>query len=186
VLATQNPIEQEGTYPLPEAQLDRFMMKIKVGYPSEIEEIDIVKRVTTDYAGKTDRILSSEQIEQMQTIVRRVPVGDHVYTFATRLVRMTRPSQLKNDSCDGMVKWGAGPRASIFLVLAAKAKAILQGRYHATTRDVLEMAPAVLRHRMIPTFNAEAAGQTSDDIINRMVEAVKLQASRGSKRLTGG
>jgi len=185
VLATQNPIEQEGTYPLPEAQLDRFMMKIKVGYPSEAEEVDIVKRITTDYEGKTDRILSGEEIEQMQAVVRKVPVGEHVYTFATRLVRATRPKPLEGNSRDGMVKWGAGPRASIFLVLAAKARAILQGRYHATTTDVLVMAPSVLRHRVIPTFNAEAAGKTADDIINHMVEAVRLQSLQRAKRSTG-
>ena len=171
VLATQNPIEQEGTYPLPEAQLDRFMLKIKVDYPSEEEEIDIVKRVTTDYSFEAGEILSGEDIEQMQSIVRKVPVGDHVYQYATRLARRTRPNQDHEPAfINEMVSWGAGPRASIFLLLAAKARAILRGRYHATTEDIAAMALPALRHRVIPTFNAEAAGQSSDDIIVRLLQ----------------
>jgi len=171
VLATQNPIEQEGTYPLPEAQLDRFMMKVKVDYPSEENEIHIVKRVTTDYAFETSEILSGDDIERMQAIVRKVPVGEHVYRYAIRLARRTRPNQNHEPAfINEMVSWGAGPRASIFLLLAAKARAILRGRYHATTEDVAAMALPTLRHRVIATFNAEAAGQTTDDIIVRLLQ----------------
>jgi MoxR-like ATPase len=173
VLATQNPIEQEGTYPLPEAQLDRFMMKIEVNYPSEAEEIAIAKRVTTDYHFDTSVVLTGEMIERMQSVVRQVPVADHVYEFAIRLARRTRPHQNGDASfIDEMVNWGAGPRASIYLLLAAKARATLRGRYHATTEDVAAMALPVLRHRVIPTFNAEAAGHTSDDIISRLVHSL--------------
>jgi len=173
VLATQNPIEQEGTYPLPEAQLDRFMLKIKVNYPTEAQEIDIVKRVTTDYSFQTQEVLSGEAIEQMQSIVRKVPVSDHVYRVAIRLVRMTRPGQDHQAGfVNEMVSWGAGPRASIYLLLAAKARAILRGRYHATTEDLSAMALPVLRHRVIPTFNAEAAGKTSDDLIKQLIRTM--------------
>ncbi len=179
VLATQNPIEQEGTYPLPEAQLDRFMFKVHVAYPRTVkDEIDIVKRVTTEYATEPKAILSGEAIERMQAIVRKVPVADHVYEFAANLARATRPG---HDHCPKfireMVSWGAGPRASIFLLLAAKARAILQGRYHATTEDVTAMALPVLRHRVIPTFNAEAAGETTDDIVNRLLPVAQATAS---------
>ena len=174
VLATQNPIEQEGTYPLPEAQLDRFMMKVKVDYPVEVDEIAIVKRATTEYAFETREVLTGDEIERMQQIVRKVPVADHVYQFAVRVARLTRPRQRKHASfIDEMVSWGAGPRASIFLLLAAKARAVLQGRYHATTDDVEAMALPVLRHRVIPTFNAEAAGRTTDDIVRGVIRAMR-------------
>jgi MoxR-like ATPase len=170
VLATQNPIEQEGTYPLPEAQLDRFMMKVQVDYPMEEQEIEIAKRVTTDYSFEVSEVLTAESIQAMQGIVRKVPVGDHVYTYAIQLARRTRPGN--GDSyIDEMVSWGAGPRASIYLLLAAKARAILKGRHHVTTGDVAAMARPVLRHRVIPTFNAEAAGLTSDDIVSQLLEA---------------
>jgi len=173
VLATQNPIEQEGTYPLPEAQLDRFMMKIKVDYPSEPEEIDIVKRETTNYAFQVEQTMTGEAIEQMQAIVRKVPVADHVYAFAVRLARMTRPGQDHNPKfVNEAVNWGAGPRASISLLMAAKARAILKGHYHATTDDLAAAALPVLRHRIIPSFRAEAAGQTTDDIIRELLKSV--------------
>jgi MoxR-like ATPase len=171
VLATQNPIEQEGTYPLPEAQLDRFMFKIKVDYPNEAEEIDIVKRVTTQYEFHAQTILTGQQIEAMQNVVRTVPVADHVYELAVRLARATRPiRQEKACFVDEMVSWGAGPRASIYLILAAKARAILHGRHHTTSEDVIAMSLPVLRHRVIPTFDAEAAGQTPDDIVLRLLQ----------------
>jgi MoxR-like ATPase len=172
VLATQNPIEQEGTYPLPEAQLDRFMMKIKVDYPSKEHEIDIVKRVTTDYAYEIGKVLSGEEIERMQRVVRKIPVADHAYEFAVDLVRRTRPEKEKAEPfINKMVSWGAGPRASIYLLLAAKARAILHGRYHVTREDIIEMALPVLRHRVITTFNAEAAGHTSDDVIRQLLKS---------------
>jgi MoxR-like ATPase len=171
VLATQNPIEQEGTYPLPEAQLDRFMMKIRVNYPSAREEMEITKRVTTDYQSETEKVLDGEVIERMQKIVRKVPVADHVYEFAVQLARTSRPGQEKNNGfVDEMISWGAGPRASINLLLTAKARAILQGRFHATTEDVAAVALPVLRHRIIPTFSAEAAGRSSDEIIRELLK----------------
>jgi MoxR-like ATPase len=171
VLATQNPIEQEGTYPLPEAQLDRFMMKIKVGYPTMDQEIAIAKRATTEYAFESQKVLSGEDLERMQGLVRRVPVADHVYEFAARLARMTRPGEPDQPAfIREMVSWGAGPRATIFLLLTAKARAVLHGRYHATTEDVVTMALPVLRHRVIPTFNAEAAGHNSDDLIRQLLK----------------
>ncbi len=181
VLATQNPIEQEGTYPLPEAQLDRFMLKIRVDYPSEANEIDIVKRVTTDYEFEVRKVLAGEAIEQMQSIVRKVPVSDHVYQTAVRLVRRTRPGMSQEPSfVDDMVSWGAGPRASIYLILAAKARAILHGRFHATTEDLAAMALPVLRHRVIPTFNAEAAGKTSDDLVRQLLRVLVGDSRRAS------
>jgi len=170
VLATQNPIEQEGTYPLPEAQLDRFMLKIQVDYPTRDQEITITKRGSTAYHYETGHVLNAEQILAMQELVRRLPVGDHVYAFAVDLVRRSRPTRPSNgDFINEMVTWGAGPRACIFLVLAAKARAILQGRYHATTEDIAAMALPVLRHRLIPSFHAEAAGQNSDYIIQQLI-----------------
>jgi MoxR-like ATPase len=170
VLATQNPIEQEGTYPLPEAQLDRFMLKIQVDYPSREQEITVTKRGSTAYHYETGHLLTVEEILAMQELVRRLPVGDHVYEFAVDLVRRSRPNRLSNgDFISQMVTWGAGPRACIFLVLAAKARAILQGRYHATTEDIAAMALPVLRHRLIPSFHAEAAGQSSDYIIRQLI-----------------
>ena len=176
VLATQNPIEQEGTYPLPEAQLDRFMLKIMVDYPTRDQEIAITKRASTAYSFETGPVLTVEDILAMQELVRKMPVGDHVYEFAVDLVRKSRPARVKNEDFIGqMVTWGAGPRASIFLLLAAKARAILHGRYHTTTSDVTAMALPVLRHRLIPSFNAEAAGQTSDAIIRRLIEESAAQ-----------
>jgi len=173
VLATQNPIEQEGTYPLPEAQLDRFMLKIQVEYPSREQEITITKRGSTAYHYETGHVLTVEEILTMQDLVRRLPVGDHVYAFAVDLVRRSRPSRPSNgDFICQMVTWGAGPRACIFLVLAAKARAILYGRYHATTMDVRAVALPVLRHRVITTFNAEAAGVKSDQIVQMLLDAV--------------
>jgi MoxR-like ATPase len=171
VLATQNPIEHEGTYPLPEAQLDRFMLKVLVDYPTRDQELAVTKRASTAYSYQISRVLTVEQILAMQTLVRKIPVGDHVYAFAVDLVRRSRPARIKNGDFIGqMVSWGAGPRASIFLILAAKARAVLHGRYHATTEDVAAMALPVLRHRLVASFNAEAAGQTPDQIIRRLLD----------------
>jgi len=178
VLATQNPIEQEGTYPLPEAQLDRFMLKILVDYPTRDQEIAITKRASTAYDFETGPVLTVEDILAMQDLVRKMPVGDHVYEFAVDLVRRSRPARGNSEDFIGqMVSWGAGPRASICLLLAAKARAILHGRYHTTTSDVTTMALPVFRHRLVPSFNAEAAGQTSDAIIRRLLEESAAQTS---------
>jgi MoxR-like ATPase len=170
VLATQNPIEQEGTYPLPEAQLDRFMLKILVDYPSREQEIAITKRTTTAYSFEVGKVLDAQDILKMQELVRKLPTGDHVYEYAVDLVRRTRPVGEKDGFLGQMVTWGAGPRASIYLLLAAKARAILHGRYHATTEDVAAVARPVLRHRILPSFNAEAAGHTADNIIQRLLD----------------
>ena len=174
VLATQNPIEQEGTYPLPEAQLDRFMFNIVVDYPSAEEELAIIKQVTGTYEADLKARLTGEDIVRLQRIVRRVPVADHVFQYARDLSRATRPGLTDApDFVNELVNWGAGPRAGIYMILAAKARAVLHGRYHATTEDVYEVALPVLRHRVITTFNAEAAGITSDEVVTRLLAEVK-------------
>jgi MoxR-like ATPase len=174
VLATQNPIEQEGTYPLPEAQLDRFMFNIVVDYPTPEEEIAIMKQVTGTYEASLQVALTGADIQRLQSIVRRVPVADHVFKYARDIARASRPaSNEAPDFVNELVNWGAGPRASIYLILAAKARAILHGRFHATTEDVREIALPVLRHRIITTFNAEAAGITSDEIVLRLLSEIR-------------
>ena len=181
VLATQNPIEQEGTYTLPEAQLDRFMLKIEVDYPSRPNEIEIVKRATTNYAFKPETIIQTDQILTMQQLVRKVPVADHVYEFAVDLARYTRPvAGNGNAYIKDMVNWGAGPRASICLILAAKARAILHGRYHTTTDDVSAMALPVLRHRIVPTFNAEASGKDENAIVLQVLQDIKRATKKAA------
>ena len=174
VLATQNPIEQEGTYPLPEAQLDRFMFNIVVDYPSREEEMQIIRQVTTHREVKLDTVLNAEQVLDLQQAIARVPVADHVIAFANDLARATRPnSEDAPDFVKEMVSWGAGPRAGIYLVTAAKARAVLHGRYHATTADVAAVALPVLRHRVITTFNAEAAGVTSDSVVKMLLDKMR-------------
>ena len=171
VLATQNPIEQEGTYPLPEAQLDRFLFNIVVDYPNAEEEREIIRRVTSPSSATVSPLMTGPEIIELQNIVKRVPVGDHVIDFAAKLARATRPgSSEAPDFVKEMVGWGAGPRAGISLISAAKAHAVLRGRVHATTVDVAAVALPVLRHRVLTTFNAEAAGVKSDDIIKRLIE----------------
>ncbi len=173
VLATQNPIEQEGTYPLPEAQLDRFMFHIWVDYPSESEELEIVKRTTADVELQITSSLSAEQIVELSKIVRRVPIADHVARFALQLARLTRgrdpdtPQFIRD-----YVMWGAGPRASQYMVLGAKARAVLQGRAFASADDIRAVAAPVLRHRIKRNFNADAEGVTSDEIVKRLLEIV--------------
>jgi len=178
VLATQNPIEQEGTYPLPEAQLDRFLFNIIVDYPSPSEETDIMKRETGTYAANLEVALTGDEILHLQDVVRRVPVAEHVFQYARDLVRASRPGQKEAlDFVGELVSWGAGPRASIYLILAAKARAVLHGRYHATTEDVRALALPVLRHRVLTTFNAEAAGIGAEEIILRLLEEVRPSGS---------
>ncbi|WP_415835127.1 AAA family ATPase, partial [Corallococcus soli] len=174
VFATQNPIEQEGTYPLPEAQLDRFMFLVDVGYPSAEEEVQIVKSTTAGAPPKLEKILSPERILALQELVRRVPVPDHVVRYAVELVRHTRPKEAgAPDFVAKNVSWGAGPRASQYLVLAAKARAILNGRFVATVEDVRALARPVLRHRVLPNFTAESEGITSVKLIDQLLTVVK-------------
>ncbi|MGA2256967.1 MAG: MoxR family ATPase [Thermoguttaceae bacterium] len=170
VLATQNPIEHEGTYPLPEAQLDRFMFHILVDYPSEDEEFRIVRQTTADVEARVAPTLSGAEILALQKIVRRVPVADHVIRYALDLVRRTRASAADApDFIRSYVQWGAGPRASQYLILGAKARAVLQGRYHASCEDVRAVACPVLRHRILTNFNAEAEGIKTDEIVRRLI-----------------
>jgi MoxR-like ATPase len=175
VLATQNPIEQEGTYPLPEAQPDRFMFNIIVGYPDRAEELDIMKRTTGAARHELRHLLSAEQILRLQEVVRQVVVADHVFEYAADLVRATRPREPGVPKfIPELISWGAGPRASQYLILGGKARAILHGRLHVTTDDIKAVAYPVLRHRLVTTFNADAEGVTTDDIIRRLIKAVPL------------
>ena len=173
VLATQNPIEQEGTYPLPEAQLDRFMFKILVDYPTEEEEFRIVKMTTASEEVNLKRTLTAHEVIELQNIVRRVPCADQVIRYAMRLVRATRVDKGDVDTfVKDYVAWGAGPRASQNLVLAGKARALLKGRFHVSTDDIRAVAYPVLRHRVLLSFNAEAEGITSDAIVRRLIESL--------------
>lgn len=173
VLATQNPIEQEGTYPLPEAQQDRFMFNVLVDYPEEDEELRIVEMTTAAYQPKLERVLSANDIMEMQDIVRKVPVAEYVIRYAMKFTRLTRKD--KGDVPDfirNYVTWGAGPRATQYLVLGAKARAVLHGRYYVSCEDIREVALPVLRHRIITNFNAEAEGIKPDDIIRRLADMI--------------
>lgn len=172
VLATQNPIEQEGTYPLPEAQQDRFMFKIYVQYPSFDEEFEVARRTTGTGVADVQPILSGEDIIALQDLVRQVPVSDHVVRFALSLVRQTRVgSEGVPDFVDELVGWGAGPRAVQYLILGGKARALLEGRFHVQVEDIAALAPPVLRHRMVVNFAAESDGVSSDDVIQRILAA---------------
>lgn len=173
VLATQNPIEQEGTYPLPEAQLDRFMFHIGVDYPTYEEEIDIVLNSTSAYTPQLQRVLHADNILKLQELVRRVPATPSVAGYAVRLAQSSRPNLAEApDFIKEWVNWGAGPRASQYLILGAKARAIMHGRFAASVEDVRALAPSVLRHRILTNFNAEAEGVTSLAIIERLLETV--------------
>jgi MoxR-like ATPase len=175
VLATQNPIEQEGTYPLPEAQLDRFMFNIMVDYPSKSEEQQIVKATTAINDVQIKKILSSEEIINFQKLIRRVPVSDHLIEYAVNIVRATRPNEENAfDFIKNWVNWGAGPRASQYLILAAKTKAVLEGRPTPGPEDVRFAAYPVLRHRIVTSFNAEADGIDIMEIIKQILDSVKL------------
>jgi MoxR-like ATPase len=178
VLATQNPIEQEGTYPLPEAQLDRFMFNIHVDYPSFEEEAKIVEETTSAYEADLTRVLDAAEIIRLQKLVRRVPVSEDVVNYAVRLVRSTRPRAPEAPKfVKDWVSWGAGPRASQFLVLGAKTRAVLDGRYTPTTEDVRSVARAALRHRIVTNFNAEADGIDRVDIVDRLTAEIVPQVA---------
>ena len=170
VLATQNPIEQEGTYPLPEAQQDRFMFKVFVRYPSFDEEFEVARRTTTTLVDTIEPVLTAEEIIDLQRLVRQVPVGDHVIRYALLVVRQTR---VRESGVPGFVEeqinWGAGPRAVQFLILGAKARALLQGRTHVTCEDIQALAKPVLRHRLVLNFTAESEGITPDDVVDRIL-----------------
>ena len=173
VLATQNPLEQEGTYPLPEAQLDRFLLYIKVDYPSGAEEWEIARRVTTGQLGEIQPVLSGDEILEMQKLVTRVPVSDQVLGYAWALVRATRPGTKEApEFVNKWVSWGAGPRGVLTLVTCAKARAILYGRYHATVADVQAVAKPALRHRIAGNYAAQANGLNSEKLIDMLFEAV--------------
>ncbi len=171
VLATQNPIEQEGTYFLPEAQLDRFFFNIYIDYPAINEEKEIVKKTTIGEEEKVEKVLSSDEILKLQDIVRQVPVSDEVIDYAVRLAGQSRPGN-GDKYIDEYVAWGAGPRASQYLILGSKARAILRGNYNVSVNDVKFLAGPVLRHRIIPNFNAEAEGIDSQKIISHLLESV--------------
>ena len=174
MLATQNPIEQEGTYPLPEAQLDRFMFMVKVGYPSADEEREILKRTTGGAMAELNPVLRADELRELQAAVREVPVADAVYDFVLALTRGTRVrSGAPLGFIQEWVTWGAGPRASQCLVLGAKAHAALQGRAHVSTEDVRAVAHPVMRHRIIPNFTAQAEGIDSDAIIDRLLNELR-------------
>jgi MoxR-like ATPase len=173
VFATQNPIEQEGTYPLPEAQLDRFMFQIDVGYPSEAEEVRIVNQMTSAYRPTLRKVLSPERIMDLQDLVLRVPVAPHVVEHAVAICRATRPDENAPPEIRRYVSFGAGPRASQNLILAAKARAILSGRYAAALEDVRALAMPILVHRLLPNFHAEADGVTARSLIVKLLETVR-------------
>ncbi len=173
VLATQNPIEQEGTYPLPEAQLDRFMFMVNIDYPQRDEERLIVKHTTRAQTGEPRQVLSAEEIVKLQQIVRKIPVSDHVVDYAVNLVRATRPGEEGAPPFIGdWLTWGAGPRAAQYLVLGAKAHAILKGRFSVSCDDVRAVALPVLRHRIFTNFNADAENIKPEDVIRRLMETI--------------
>jgi MoxR-like ATPase len=173
VLATQNPIEQEGTYPLPEAQLDRFMFEIVVDYPTEDEEFDILRLTTAPFGAELSSVLSGEDILALQNLVLKVPIADHVIRYAMQLARMTRVGEADvPDFISRYVRWGAGPRAGQYMILGGKARAVLNGRYYVSTDDIRHVAHPVLRHRIITNFNAEAEGVTTDKLIDDLVETL--------------
>ena len=171
MLATQNPVEQEGTYPLPEAQKDRFMFHVRVDYPSRDEEREIIKRTTSAYSADIDPVVTGEEVVAIQKIVRKVPVPDHVTDFVLDLVRRARPTDADAPAfTKELIAWGPGPRACQQLVVGGKVRAVLRGRFHVTVEDIEALAYPVLRHRIVPTFNAEAEGIKVDEIIRRVLK----------------
>jgi MoxR-like ATPase len=184
VLATQNPIEQEGTYPLPEAQLDRFMFNIVVKYPTAAEELRILKQTTGGDEPELKHALTGEQILALQEVVRKVPVAEHVFVYARDLVRATRPDEGEVPKfVKQYISWGAGPRAGQYLILGAKARAILEGRFHVSTEDIQAVAHPVLRHRIVTTFQANSEGVTADNVISQLIEAVPVELHEKGKKL---
>ena len=171
VLATQNPIEQEGTYPLPEAQLDRFLMQIAIGYPTREEELRIVQETTGSKDTELKKILSAKEVRELQEIVRKVPVPDSALQTAVTLARNSRPLNGAPEFVSRWVAWGAGPRASQALIVAAKSRALLQGRFAVSEEDVLAVAKPILRHRLVLNFHAEAEGVRTDDLIDKLLAA---------------
>ncbi len=177
VLATQNPIEQEGTYPLPEAQLDRFIFELWIDYPNQAEEEQIVRTTTSGDKAEVANVINAQQIVALQELVRRVPVADHCIRYAVELVRASRPRDGKaHDYVREMVNWGAGPRASQYLVLAAKARAIIDGRHSVAIDDIKAVALPVMRHRIVVNFHAEAQNVSATSLINRLLDDIAPQA----------
>ena len=175
VFATQNPIEQEGTYPLPEAQLDRFMFHLNINYPSIEEEVSIVNRTTVSNKNDVNKVLSKNSIVSFQDLTLRVPISENVVTYAVKLASSTRPNEENSDSyVKQWVEWGAGPRASQYLALGAKAKALLDGRPTPSIEDIQSIAPDILRHRVLPNFNAEAEGIKVDDIVGHLIKNTEV------------
>ena len=173
VLATQNPVEQEGTYPLPEAQLDRFMFMVNIGYPSQAEERAIVRRTTMDIGDEPHPVMTAADITQVQKVLRKLPVSDHVVDYAVALARATRPKEESTPRfINDLLTWGAGPRAAQYLVLGAKANALLHGRLNVSCDDVQKVAKPVLRHRIFTNFNADAEGMSPDAIIDRLLHEI--------------
>ncbi len=173
VLSTQNPIEQEGTYPLPEAQLDRFMFNLWLDYPTLEEEIDIVRSTTAEYKPKIEKVLDGKKIIEYQELIRRVPVADNVIKYAVKLVRATRPVESEVEYVRDYLSYGAGPRASQYLILGAKSRAALQGRFSPEIDDIKAVALSVLRHRIVTNFSAEAENISTNDIIQKLIDSVK-------------
>jgi MoxR-like ATPase len=183
VLATQNPIEQEGTYPLPEAQLDRFLFNIMVKYPSRAEELDIMRSVTTDDEPELKEVVDAASILEFQHVVRRIPVSEHVFEYAASLVRSTRPDEPDApEFVKKLMAWGAGPRASLNLIVAGKARAALRGRCHVAIEDIRELCLPILRHRIIPNFAARSEGETPDTLIAKLLEEVPADEKLLKKR----
>lgn len=178
VLATQNPVEQSGTYPLPEAQLDRFLMFIQVGYPSESEEREILRRTTGTTSVTLQALMNADEIVELQQLVREVEISDSLLNYVTRLVRQTRPDETNLDTVKKYTRWGAGPRAGQALILCAKSRALLSGRYSVTLDDIAFVAPAVLRHRVLTNFQAEADGFTNDKLVAHLLIEVDKPVSK--------
>jgi MoxR-like ATPase len=177
ILATQNPIEQAGTYPLPEAQLDRFLLYIKIFYPSEQEEFEVLSNTTGSRRANVNPIIGQQEIVALQGLVREVTVSDDLIRYVTRLVRSTRPGETSLDYVKEWVRWGAGPRAGQALILTAKARALIKGRFAVTMEDLQTMALPVLRHRVLVNFKAEADGITPDDVVREMLRLTERPKS---------
>ncbi len=186
VLATQNPIEQEGTYPLPEAQLDRFMFNVVVSYPNAAEELRILKQTTGGENPQLTPALNARQILALQEVVRKVPVAEHVFIYARDLVRATRPNEPDApDFIKKYISWGAGPRAGQYLILGAKARAILEGRFHVSPDDIKAVAHPVLRHRIVTTFQAHSEGVSADRVIDMLLEKIPIEVQQRAAKLAG-